>query len=173
MAYLTVGTGIGGGIWTADRVLHGANHPEIGHIRIPKHPGDQHKSSCPFHGDCLEGMASGTAVRQRWGTSGESLGHLTSSATKLLAWYLARGISGLCAVVPVDIVVVGGGISKLPGIHGEIASALPEASGLYPPVPFAEEGPAVVPPALGDDAGVLGAIKLAKRARSESEETRG
>ncbi len=173
VAYLTVGTGIGGGIWTDNRVLHGANHPEIGHIRVPRHPGDQHKSSCPFHRDCLEGMASGTAVRQRWGTSGESLGHLAPSATKLLAWYLASGISGLCTVVPVDIVVVGGGISKLPSIHDEIAAALQEASALYPPVPFAEGGPAIVPPALGDDAGVLGAIELAKGAKSESEESRG
>ena len=173
VAYLTVGTGIGGGIWTDGQVLHGANHPEIGHIRVPRHPGDQHKSSCPFHGDCLEGMASGTAVRQRWGSSGESLGHLASSATKLLAWYLARGISGLCAVVPVDIVAIGGGISKLPGFHDEIAAALQEASALYPPVPFAEGGPVVVPPALGDDAGVLGAIELAKGARSESAATRG
>jgi len=173
VAYLTVGTGIGGGIWTDNRVLHGANHPEIGLIRVRKHPGDQHTSSCPFHGDCLEGMASGTAVNQRWGASGERLGHRTPSATKLLAWYLARGISSLCTVVPVEIVVVGGGISKLPGIHDEIAAAIQEASGLYPPVPFAEGGPAIVPPALGDDAGVLGAIELAKGARSESEETRG
>jgi fructokinase len=173
VAYLTVGTGVGGGIWSNGRVLHGANHPEIGHIRVPKHPEDHHVSSCPFHADCLEGMASGTAVRERWGRSAESLEHLAPSAVRLEAWYLARGIAGMCAVVPVEVVVIGGGISKLPDLHHEITKSLEDASGMYPPIPFAEGGPGIVAPDLGDDAGVRGAIELAKNAMSESATTRG
>ncbi|GMQ93703.1 MAG: ROK family protein [Acidimicrobiia bacterium] len=164
VAYLTVGTGVGGGIWSDGSVLHGANHPEIGHIRVQRHGEDQHESSCPFHDDCLEGMASGPAVEQRWGTVAESLDRLSDAATRLEAWYLARGIAGLCSVVPVDVVIIGGGLSKLPGLHAEIAKALNDASGLYPPVPFAEGGPVIIPPELGDDAGVLGALLLARSA---------
>lgn len=168
VAYLTVGTGVGGGVWANGRVVHGANHPEIGHIRVPRHKDDHHISSCPFHEDCLEGMASGTAVRERWGAPAQDLGRLTASATRLEAWYLARGIAGLCAIIPVELVIVGGGVAKLPGLHAEITQALDEASGAYPPVPFAEGGPLIVAPGLGDDAGVLGAIELARIAAEGS-----
>ncbi len=173
VAYLTVGTGVGGGIFSNGAVVHGSNHSEIGHIRVPRHPDDHHTSSCPFHADCLEGLASGTAVRDRWGRSAENLGQMLSSAVQLEAWYLARGIAGLCAVIPVDLVVIGGGLSKLPGLHEETARALEEASGLYPPIPFAEDGPQIATPTLGDDAGVRGAIELAEIARSGSATTPG
>ncbi len=162
VAYLTIGTGVGGGIWSNGRVIHGTNHPEIGHIRVPIQTEDHHSSSCPFHADCLEGMASGTAVRDRWGTDAQNLDHLTSAATRLEAWYLARGIAGLCAIVPVDVVIIGGGLSKLPNLHAEVSKALVEASGMYPPIPFAEGGPQIVAPGLGDDAGIRGAIELAR-----------
>ncbi len=168
VAYLTIGTGIGGGIWSNGRIIHGANHPEIGHIRVPRHPDDHHTSSCPFHEDCLEGMASGTAVRERWGMPAQDLEKLAPSATRLEAWYLARGIAGLCAIVPVEQVIVGGGLSKLPGLHTKVAEALDDASGRYPPVPFAVGGPEIVPPALGEDAGAIGAIELALRANRGS-----
>lgn len=168
VAYLTIGTGIGGGIWSNGRIIHGANHSEIGHIRVPRFPDDLHSSSCPFHEDCLEGMASGTAVRERWGMPAQNLGSLTSSATRLEAWYLARGIAALCTVVPVDVVIMGGGIAKLPSLHSEIAKELDAATGMYPPVPFGEGGPRIVPPDLGEDAGVIGAIELAHRAATES-----
>lgn len=173
VAYLTVGTGVGGGIWSNGRLVRGSNHPEIGHIRVPRQSEDHHISSCPFHEDCLEGMASGAAVRQRWGRAPEDLGHLTGAATRLEAWYLARGIAGMCSVVPIDIVIIGGGLSKLPGLHSEVAKALAGASGLYPPVPFAEGGPVIARPELGDDAGVLGAIELARIVTQGSAETRG
>lgn len=173
VAYLTVGTGVGGGVYSNGGVVRGSNHSEIGHIRVPRHPEDHHLSSCPFHGDCLEGMASGTAVRERWGQSAEDLGELQPAALRLEAWYLARGIAGLCAVIPVDLVVIGGGLAKLPGLHDEVARSLGEASGLYPPIPFAENGPRVVAPVLGDDAGVRGAIELAKLATSGSAGTQG
>ncbi len=173
VAYITVGTGVGGGIWSDGRVLRGANHSEIGHIRVPRQSDDHHRSSCPFHADCLEGMASGVAVRERWGMSAENLDHLSGAATRLEAWYLARCIAGLCAIVPVEMVIVGGGLAKLPNLHEEVATALAEASGLYPPIPFAEGGPAVVAPALGDDAGVMGAIELANLATQGSAATQG
>ncbi len=162
VAYLTVGTGIGGAIWSNGRVIRGLNHSEIGHLRVPRHPHDHRTSSCPFHDDCLEGMASGEAITRRWGTRAPDLGGRTSEAVKLEAWYLAHGIAGLCAVVPVAQVIVGGGVSKLEGLHDAVAGALADASALYPPVPFAEGGPQILAPGLGDDSGVVGAIELAR-----------
>ena len=162
--YLTVGTGLGGGTWSNGRVVHGANHPEIGHVRVARQPHDHHASSCPFHDDCLEGMASGIAIKHRWGRPADELGPDTSAATQLEARYLASGIAVLSSVVPVEVVIIGGGVSKLYRLHQYVAESLPDASGMYPPVPFAEGGPLIVPPVLGDDSGVRGAIELAKLA---------
>lgn len=168
-AYATVGTGLGVALWSHGRIVEGLNHSEIGHIRVPRHPADTFAGVCPYHGDCLEGMASGPAIAARWGAPGQSLPPATLSAARdLEAWYLAHGIAGMGAVVPVETVVLGGGVAHMEGLHTSVAEALPEASGLYPPIPFAEGGPAVVPPALGDDAGVLGAIELARFARSST-----
>jgi fructokinase len=162
VAYLTVGTGIGGAIWSDGSVLHGANHSEIGHVRVPRHPDDDFPGICPFHGDCLEGMASGTAMRERWGVSASALGGSATTALAFEAWYLAHAIASLCAVIPVDQVIIGGGVAKMPGFHTSISGMLSEASGGYPPVPFAEGGPQILPPGLGDDAGVIGAIELGR-----------
>lgn len=162
--YLTVGTGLGGGISSNGRVVHGANHPEIGHVRVARQPQDHHVSSCPFHDDCLEGMASGTAIKHRWGSPADELGADISAATQLEARYLASGIAVLCSVMPVEVTIIGGGVSKLDRLHQYVAESLSDASGMYPPIPFAEGGPLIVPPVLGDDSGVRGAIELAKLA---------
>jgi fructokinase len=115
-------------------------------------------------------MTSGTAVFERWGCRAEELGRQTDAATSLVAWYLAEGIASLCSVIPVDVVIIGGGMAKLPGLHDEVTAHLRGASGNYPPVPFAESGPVIVPPGLGDDAGVLGAIEIARMASRAGED---
>ena len=161
-AYFTVGTGIGGAVWSGGGVIHGANHSEIGHIRVPRHPDDDFIGCCPFHGDCLEGMASGTAVQRRWGVSADSLDTKDSGVLEFEAWYLAHAIASLCAVIPLDQVIIGGGVSKMAGFHASVSAALPRASHGYPAVPFASGGPEVMAPGLGDDAGVIGAIELAR-----------
>ena len=161
-AYITVGTGIGGAVWSNGGVLRGANHSEIGHLRVPRHPDDEFSGSCPFHRDCLEGMASGTAVQERWGEAADALGATTAAALRFESWYLAHAIASLCAVIPVDQVIIGGGVSKIPGFHAAVSGMLPEASGGYPAVPFSSDGPLVLPPGLGDDAGVIGAIEIAR-----------
>ena len=166
-AYATVGTGLGVALWAEGRVVAGANHSEVGHIRVPRHVDDTFEGVCPYHGDCLEGMASGSALGARWGIPAEELsGDELDAAIAMEAWYLAHGIAGMCAVVPVETVVLGGGVAHLPGLHEAVADALPMASNGYPPIPFDEGGPRIVPPALGDDAGVLGAIELARSLRT-------
>lgn len=167
--YLTVGTGVGGGIWSDGHVLRGANHSEIGHVRIPRHPQDSFEGSCPFHGDCLEGMASGTAMRQRWAVPAKELGPHFDDALEFESWYLAHGIAALCAVIPVQQVIIGGGVGKMEGLHAAVADRLGTASGRYPAVPFAEGGPQILGPGLGDNAGVVGAIELARQLTANSE----
>jgi fructokinase len=168
-AYLTVGTGIGGGIWVGDGPVHAANHPEIGHLRVERYRGDDFGGVCPYHGDCLEGLASGPAIETRFGAPAESLrGDEAIVARDLIAFYIAGGIVGLCSVVPVECVIIGGGVAHMAGFHEAVRAAVPGVSAGYPPVPFDGEGPRIEAPALGDDAGVIGAILLAMRARSVS-----
>ncbi|MGL5018224.1 MAG: ROK family protein, partial [Luteolibacter sp.] len=91
VAYITIGTGIGGGILSGGRLVHGALHPEFGHLKVPRMLGDDFPGICPFHGNCLEGLASGPAIAARWGAPAHELpaGH---PAWDTQAWYLAHGI---------------------------------------------------------------------------------
>jgi fructokinase len=172
--YLTVGTGIGGGIWAGGGIVEGANHPEMGHVTVPTRPGDDFPGVCPYHGRCLEGMASGPALEARYGRPPEALApHDAEAASDLVAHYLAHGIVSMCSVIPVMRVIIGGGVANLPGLRERVVSGLPDASGLYPPIPFAEGGPEIVAPGLGDDAGVVGAIELAVGERTAGSSRRG
>jgi fructokinase len=158
VAYITIGTGIGGGILSGGHLVHGALHPEFGHLKVPRMPGDDFAGVCSFHGDCLEGLASGPSIAARWGTPAHELsaGH---PAWETQAWYLAHGILSLVAIVSPSRVIVGGGVSQAEGLHRKINAKLMEiAAGYFPPVLAADY---VVPPALGQQAGICGALLLA------------
>jgi fructokinase len=158
VAYITIGTGIGGGILTVGRLVHGALHPEFGHLKVPRMAGDDFPGICSFHGDCLEGLASGPAIAARWGTPAHELpaGH---PAWDTQAWYLAHGILALLAIVSPSRVIVGGGVCQAEGLHRKTNAKLVEiAAGYFPPVLV---GDYVVPPALGQQAGICGAFLLA------------
>lgn len=157
VAYITVGTGIGGGILSGGHLIHGALHPEFGHLKVPRAPGDDFKGVCPFHTDCLEGLASGPSIGERWGQPAHEL-PADHPAWDTQAWYLAHGILSLLAIVSPSRVIVGGGVSQVAGLHDKINARLTEiAAGYFPPV----EVPAyVVPPALGQEAGIRGAFLL-------------
>lgn len=158
VVYITIGTGIGGGILSGGRLVHGALHPEFGHLKVPRMAGDDFAGACPFHRDCLEGMASGTSIRQRWGKEPHELpaGH---PAWEMEAWYLAHGLLALLAVVSPSRVILGGGVSQAEGLHALTASRLREIAAGY--FPAALEDGYVVAPALGQDAGICGAFLLA------------
>lgn len=158
VAYITIGTGVGGGILSGGRLIHGALHPEFGHLKVPRKPGDEFAGVCPFHGDCLEGLASGPAISARWGKPAHELsaGH---PAWETQAWYLAHGILSLLAIVSPSRVIVGGGVSQAEGLHRQINEQLIEiAAGYFPPLMTRDY---VVPPALGQQAGIIGAFLLA------------
>jgi fructokinase len=168
LCYLTVGTGIGAGLLIGERPWHGLVHPEVGHIRVPR-DGDpdwaRFPGSCPAHGDCWEGVASGPAIAARWGTPAEALeaGH---PAWALEAEYLSLGLLNLVLIASPERIIVGGGVFEHRPLLGLVRRRLPELLAGYLDTPALGDqvDSYLVPPALGDRAGVLGAMALAQTA---------
>jgi fructokinase len=162
--YLTIGTGIGGGGLANGRLLHGLIHPEMGHIRVPRHPEDDYAGFCPFHGDCLEGLAAGPAIEGRWGSPGEMLPP-DHPAWQMEAYYLASGLVNLILALSPQRIVLGGGVMSQEYLFPMIRSQVQTLLGGYLQSPAISEriDQYIVPAALGGDAGVLGAIALAER----------
>ncbi len=164
--YLTIGTGIGGGGMVEGQLLHGLVHPEMGHIRIPHDTErDPFPGICPYHNDCLEGLATGPAVEQRWGRPGEEL-PTDHPAWALEAHYLALGLMNLTLTLSPQRIILGGGIMHqeqlFPLIRREVQALL--NGYVQAPTILEEIDQYIVPPALADKAGILGAIALAERA---------
>ena len=163
--YLTVGTGIGGGGIINGRMMHGLIHPEMGHIRIPHdYKADPFPGTCPFHGDCLEGLASGTALAKRWGKPPEDIPP-DHPAWELEADYLAGGIVNFICTLSPQRIIVGGGIMKKQGLLLAVRNKVIELLNNYINSREITENIEnyIVPPALGDLSGVLGAIALAQQ----------
>ena len=152
--YLTVGTGIGGGAMVNGLLAHGKSHPEMGHIRI-RHDAvrDPFPGACYAHGDCLEGLASGFALEKRWQQPGRMLpaGH---EAWRLETDYLAEALAAFTYMLAPAKIIVGGGVMHSVQ-YPVLAARVHELLNGY------VAAPEIVPPALGEDAGVLGAIALA------------
>ena len=162
--YFTVGTGIGGGVMAGGRLVHGLVHPEIGHLLIPHDRArDPFDGGCPFHGDCFEGLASGSAIRQRWGKPAEELGD-RNEVWELEAQYLALGVVNVTFAFSPQRVILGGGVMKQPALLPLVRARAQELLGGY--IAGLSEGldDYIVGPGLGDRAGVLGAIELARQA---------
>jgi fructokinase len=151
--YLTVGTGIGGGAMIDGHLLHGLVHPEMGHIRVPHdRMADPFPGACYAHGDCWEGLASGFAIESRWNQRGESLA-ADHPAWELETHYLSLGLVNLICTFSPEMIVIGGGVAHragFPVLREKTASLLNGYTAM----------PEIVPPALGGNAGVLGAIAL-------------
>ncbi len=158
--YLTVGTGIGGGAMVEGRLLHGQVHPEMGHMPIPHdHLADPYPGYCPYHHDCLEGLASGPAMQARWGERAEELPP-DHPAWELEAHYLAQGIAiWLCTLSPQRI-ILGGGVMQQPHLFPLIREKVRTAINGYLSLPDSLDT-FIVPPQLGNRAGILGALVLA------------
>ena len=154
--YITIGTGIGGGAIIDGKPLHGRIHPEMGHIRVTRVPGDDFVGTCPFHGDCLEGLASGPAILKRLG---RSLSDVTADdpGRALVIDAIGQGMASLALTLSPDRIVIGGGVAKSPGFHADVTEAAFRWLGRYVAIPERF----IVPPALGDRAGVCGSIALA------------
>jgi fructokinase len=161
--YITVGTGLGGGAIVNGQLLHGLLHPEMGHLRIPHDwQADAFTGTCPYHGDCLEGLAAGPALAARWGQAGATLPD-DHPAWALEAHYLALGlVACICTLMPQRI-IMGGGVMRrsqlFPLIQREVQQLL---NGYIQAPDLASHIESyIVPPAVGERAGVLGALALA------------
>lgn len=159
--YLTVGTGIGGGLCLNGRPIHGMLHPEMGHIRVPHDfERDPFAGACPWHGDCLEGLASGFAMEQRWKTRAESL-PLDHPAWSLQAHYLGTACANFILTLSPQRVILGGGVMSVPGLFEKVTAVAHEMLGGY-----LQPGNIgmMVRPGLGDRSGLCGALALAQLA---------
>jgi fructokinase len=165
--YITVGTGIGGGVVVKGEAVHGLLHPEIGHIRVAHDlDKDPFTGSCQFHGDCLEGLASGPALSQRWGRPPENV-PATHPAWELEAHYLASAIAILVYTLSPHRIVLGGGVMQQDALFPMIRRNVVRFMNGYIAKPQLREeiDRYIVPPGLGRYSGVLGAILLAGRCR--------
>jgi fructokinase len=160
LAYVTVGTGVGVGLICNGKPVHGFGHPEVGHIRIARMPRDDWPGSCPFHGDCVEGLASGPAIKARLGVE-----HLHDfppdhPVWETVAWALAQLCHALvCTAAPSTILIGGGVVTGQPHLIERTSQLLVESLADYVSLPAAR--PYVQAPGLGSQAGPLGSIALA------------
>jgi fructokinase len=161
--YITIGTGIGGGGLINGLAMHGLVHPEMGHIRIPHDINlDPFPGICPYHGDCFEGLASGPAIKERWGIPAEDLPE-THPAWGLEAQYIALALQSYITTVSPKRIILGGGVMQkeylFPMIHTNVIRLL--NGYVQSPALLEEIGKYIVSPGLGSRSGVMGALALA------------
>src|SRR4030042_802597 len=164
LVYITIGTGIGGGGMVNGGLIPGLVHPEMGHIRIPHdRENDPFEGCCPYHGDCLEGLASGKAVELRWGKPAEELPE-DHPAWDLEAHYLALGIGNIICTLSPGRIITGGGLMKNPSLLPKVREKTREYLNRYIDSPRITEDIEnyIVTPELGDYSGVFGALALAR-----------
>ncbi len=161
LAYVTVGTGIGAGLATAEGTLKGALHPEMGHVPLRRAEGDHFESVCPFHADCVEGLASGTAIAARLGAN-TTLG--TSPETlNLIARYFAQLAFTITLAWSPHAIVIGGGVLNTVGLLDAIRTHFTQAIGDYGLGPAVMDADFLRPPALSSP-GLEGALLMARAA---------
>ncbi|WP_395327440.1 ROK family protein [Novosphingobium sp. BL-8H] len=159
MAYITIGTGVGVGVVANGAPVHGLMHPEVGHVRLRRAAGDGFAGACPFHGDCIEGLLSGPALAARFGR------HPSTIAVDDPVWHavsqdLAELLAMLLLTLSAQRIVVGGGVAnRQPHLLPSALERLPGLLGGYLRDCTPETLTGIcVPPALGDDAGPMGAL---------------
>ncbi len=159
--YLTIGTGIGGGVMTNGKLLHGMLHPELGHIRIGKRAYDNGVSVCPYHDDCFEGLASGPSIEKRWGQKAVDLAD-KEEVWKLEADYIGTALVNFCMTLSPKKIILGGGVMHQMQLFPLIRKAFEEKNGGYINTALTHDlDNYIVPASLNDDQGIMGAIKLA------------
>ncbi len=164
--YLTIGTGIGGGALVRGQIVHGLVHPEMGHLRIPHDLArDPFRGACSYHGDCLEGLASGPAMQARWGRPAGTLPP-DHPAWELEAHYLALGLVNLTVTLSPQRILMGGGVMQQPHLFEMVRNEFARVLNKY--IQHSEVidhlDRFIQPPALGSRAGILGALVLAEQA---------
>lgn len=164
--YLTIGTGLGGGGMVGGQLMHGLMHPEMGHMIMPRDPEvDSYGGSCPFHQNCWEGLAAGPSIEQRWGQKAETLPP-DHAAWDLEAHYLALGLQNIICIMSPQRIIMGGGVMAQQHLFPKVRQKVVTSLNGYIQSPSISEAidTYIVPPRLGNQAGVLGAFALAQMA---------
>lgn len=161
--YVTVGTGIGGGAVAGGKMINGLLHPEMGHIFVRRHPEDSYKGNCDIHGDCLEGLACGPAIEERWGISAKEL-PVNHKAWEIQAHYLAQAVVNYILILSPQKIILGGGVMKqkqlFPLIREKVKGIL---NGFIKKDEIINDiENYIVSPGLIDNAGICGALALAQ-----------
>ncbi|MGD2043062.1 MAG: ROK family protein [Acidimicrobiia bacterium] len=156
-AYVTIGTGIGAGVVVAGNPIAAEHHPEAGHVVVVRLEGDDFAGSCPYHGDCLEGMAAGPALEARFGRHETWAGN--DLVVDLVAGYVAQGMRDLFYTTAPERIIIGGGVSNLPSFHERVRNHLGRQLANYPTEPDLDL--LISPPGLGGLSGLAGGLALA------------
>lgn len=159
--YITVGTGIGAGAVVQGKLLQGLSHPEMGHILVRRHHNDKYHGKCPYHKDCLEGLAAGPAIEERWGKKGIDLVD-QKEVWDLEGYYIAQALMQYILILSPKRIILGGGVMKQKQVFASIYKYLQELLNDYVTLP--ELKTYIVSPGLGDHAGITGALLLAHQA---------
>ncbi|WP_195576253.1 ROK family protein [Paenibacillus sp. 1001270B_150601_E10] len=167
--YITIGTGIGAGAVVEGKLVHGLTHPEMGHIIVRRHPEDAYEGKCPYHGDCLEGLAAGPAIEARWGVKAYELAE-DHKAWEFQAYYIAQALMNYMLIISPEKIILGGGVSKqrhlLPRIHDELRKLL---NGYVDHPAILEHADSyIVTPGLEDRAGITGSLALGVQALNQA-----
>ncbi|PKG23435.1 ROK family protein [Niallia nealsonii] len=167
--YITVGTGIGAGAYINGELLQGLTHPEMGHILVRRHPNDAYKGRCPYHADCLEGLAAGPAIEERWGKKAIELSD-KEEVWDMEGFYIAQSLMQYILVLSPKKIILGGGVMNQTHVLTYIYKYLQELLNGY--LSFEEISTNIknyiVKPGLGDNAGITGALLLAEKEWEES-----
>ncbi len=159
--YLTIGTGIGGGVMTNGKLLHGMLHPELGHIIVTKSAKDKGECVCPYHDSCLEGLAAGPSIEKRWGAKGKDLVD-RAEVWELEAEYIGTALVNFCMTLSPQKIILGGGVMHQMQLFPLIRKVFKEKMAGYINTKALDNlDEYIVPASLHDDQGIMGAVKLA------------
>lgn len=165
--YFTIGTGVGAGIMTNGKMLHGMLHPEAGHVKMVPRSGDTYKGKCPYHGTCFEGMAAGPAIEERWGAKAVQLAD-REEVWDLESYYIAQALMGIVLTLSPQKIILGGGVMHQKQLFSMIREKmLKELNGYIQAKELTDIDNYIVPASLNDDQGIMGCIKLAMNSLEE------
>lgn len=161
--YLTIGTGVGAGIYIEGKLLHGMLHPEAGHVMIRKRDADKYEGKCPYHKTCLEGLAAGPAIEERWGKKAALLAD-REEVWELEADYITQALTGYILTLSPELIILGGGVMHQEQLFPLIRTKVTEMLNGYIQAKELEDMEHyIVPASLHDDQGIMGCLELARR----------
>ncbi|MFC5404476.1 ROK family protein [Cohnella soli] len=166
--YYTIGTGVGVGVFAEGKLVHGMVHPEGGHVLTRRHPEDTYAGKCPYHGDCLEGMAAGPAIEARWGVKGHELA-ADHPAWEMEAFYIGQALASAVLLLSPKRIILGGGVMHQMQLFPLVREQVRRNLKGYVVAASLEAGidEYIVPPGLGDNAGLCGSLALGLQALRE------